>query len=289
VLRQRAISAVGVVAVALVPALFGGPVFIVAVLIFGLAGLHELLRALSVAGATPFRLLAFTTLAGIILAVALDLPSWALAAFLTAAVLLPLAATIRRVPSVHALTDWALTVAGTLYLALPLAHFVALRDLSGQVPGWLADLSSLLGSDGTSVGLAWFALALSVTWLTDSAAFLVGRRFGGTKLMPEVSPGKTRVGAAAGLVAGLVTGAIAAPLFAVPISWYLGAAVGLVLAGVGQVGDLAESLIKRQVGVKDMGSSIPGHGGVLDRIDALLFALPTAYYLASLLGEAQWS
>jgi phosphatidate cytidylyltransferase len=282
------ISAVGVVTAAVVPALFGGPVFAAAVLILGLVSLHELLRALTVAGARPFRLLAFITLTGIVATVALDLPSWTLIALLTAAVFLPLAAAIFRVPSRNVLIDWALTVAGTLYLALPLAHFLVLRELPGESPGRLADVSNVLGSGGTSVGLAWFALAVSVTWLTDSAAYLVGRRFGRTKLIPAVSPGKTRVGAVAGLVAGLLSGAVAAPLLGVPIPWYLGAAVGLVLAGVGQVGDLAESLIKRQVGIKDMGALIPGHGGVLDRIDALLFALPTAYYLARLFGEAHW-
>jgi phosphatidate cytidylyltransferase len=87
----------------------------------------------------------------------------------------------------------------------------------------------------------------------------------------------------------MLAGAVSVLVFATPIPWYIGGAVGLVLAGVGQIGDLAESFIKREVGIKDMGSLIPGHGGVLDRIDALLFAIPTAYYLARLFGEVRWS
>ncbi len=288
-LKQRSLSAIVVVAAVVIPALFGGPIFAIMVLILGLVSLQELLRAFSVAGARPFRIVAFVIFAGIVGAVALDRPLWNITALLTALVLLPLVLAIIRGPSGRELTDWALSVAGTLYLALPLAHFIALRDLPGHASGWLASLSTILGAGETTTGLAWFALALSVTWLTDTAAYLVGRQFGKTKLIPAVSPGKTREGAIGGLVAGMLAGAASVLVFATPIPWYLGAAVGLVLAGVGQVGDLVESLIKREVGIKDMGSLIPGHGGVLDRIDALLFAIPTAYYLAKLFGEVRWS
>jgi phosphatidate cytidylyltransferase len=289
VLKQRSLSAIVVVSAVVIPALFGGPVFAIMVLLLGLVGLQELLRAFTIAGARPFRVIAFVIFAGIVGAVALDRPLWYISALLTALVLLPLAVAITRGVSGRELNDWALTVAGTLYLALPLAHFIALRDLPGHTSGWLASLSTTLGTGETTAGLSWFALALSVTWLTDTAAYLVGRQFGKTKLIPTVSPGKTREGAAGGLIAGTLAGAASVLVFATPIPWYLGAAVGLALAGVGQIGDLAESLIKREVGIKDMGSLIPGHGGVLDRIDALLFAIPTAYYLARLFGEVRWS
>lgn len=288
-LKQRSLSAIVVVAAVVIPAIFGGPIFAIMVLILGLVGLQEILRAFTIAGARPFRIVAFVIFAGIVGAVALDRPLWNIAALLTMLVFLPLAVAVIRGPSGHDLTDWSLTVAGTLYLSLPMAHFIALRDLPGHTSGWLASLSSALGAGETTAGLAWFALALSVTWLADTAAYLVGRQFGKTKLIPTVSPGKTREGAAGGLVAGMLAGAASVIVFATPIPWYLGAAVGLVLAGVGQIGDLAESLIKREVGIKDMGSLIPGHGGVLDRIDALLFAIPTAYYLARLFGEVRWS
>jgi phosphatidate cytidylyltransferase len=288
-LKQRSLSAMVVVATVVIPALFGGPIFAIMVLILGLVGLQELLRAFSVAGAHPFRIIAFVIFAGLVGAVALDRPLWNIAALVTILVLLPLVLAIFRGPSSRGLTDWALTVAGTLYLALPLVHFIALRDLPGHATGWLASLSTALGAGETTAGLAWFALALSVTWLTDTAAYLVGRQFGRTKLIPSVSPGKTQEGAIGGLIAGMLAGTASVLVFATPIPWYIGGAVGLVLAGVGQIGDLAESFIKREVGIKDMGSLIPGHGGVLDRIDALLFAIPTAYYLARLFGEVRWS
>lgn len=288
-LKQRSLSAIVVVAAVVIPTLFGGPIFSIMVLILGLVSLQELLRAFTIAGARPFRIVAIIIFTGIIGAIALDRPLWNIGALITALILVPLILAILRGPSGHVLTDWALTIAGTLYLALPLAHFIALRDLAGNTSSWLSSVSTTLGAGDTTTGLAWFALALSVTWLTDTAAYLVGRQFGRTKLIPSVSPGKTREGAIGGLIAGMLAGAASVLVFATPIPWYLGGAVGLVLAGVGQIGDLAESLIKREVGIKDMGSLIPGHGGVLDRIDALLFAIPTAYYLARLFGEVRWS
>lgn len=128
---------------------------------------------------------------------------------------------------------------------------------------------------------AWLVFfPLVVTWVCDTAAMFGGKTFGGPKLAPVVSPGKTRSGAAAGIVGGLLV----APVFAawvfpavglqLPV-WQLLAIAG-VLSVVGQVGDLAESLFKREAGVKDSSNLIPGHGGVLDRLDSLYFVVPVA-------------
>ncbi len=128
---------------------------------------------------------------------------------------------------------------------------------------------------------AWLVFfPLVVTWVCDTAAMFAGRAFGGPKLAPTISPGKTRSGAAAGVVAGLAV----APLFCwqifprvgVDISGWQLLAIAGVLSIVGQVGDLAESLFKRQAGVKDASNLIPGHGGVLDRLDSLYFVVPVA-------------
>lgn len=129
---------------------------------------------------------------------------------------------------------------------------------------------------------------LVVTWVCDTAAMLAGRAIGGPKLAPVVSPGKTRAGGMAGVVGGLAI----APIFGLyvfpavgitPPVWQL-VVIAAVLAVVGQVGDLAESLFKREAGVKDSSQLIPGHGGVLDRFDSLYFVVPTAAALYRLFG-----
>jgi phosphatidate cytidylyltransferase len=119
---------------------------------------------------------------------------------------------------------------------------------------------------------------LIVTWVCDTAAMFGGRTFGGPKLAPAVSPGKTRSGTASGVVGALAV----APLFTewifprVGVDLRLWQALGIagVLSVVGQVGDLVESVFKRQAGVKDSSHLIPGHGGVLDRLDSLYFVVP---------------
>lgn len=140
---------------------------------------------------------------------------------------------------------------------------------------------------GAVAGSVLLALPLVITWVTDVGAYLIGRTFGKRKLMPSVSPGKTIVGAAGGLA------------FAVLASWlyvtfllepYAGLsmrpaaviAFGFLISVAAQTGDLAESLLKREAGVKNSSGLIPGHGGVLDRIDSLLFALPAAVLLLDL-------
>lgn len=128
---------------------------------------------------------------------------------------------------------------------------------------------------------AWLVFfPLVVTWVCDTAAMFGGRAIGGPKLFPSVSPGKTWSGSVAGVAGALVT----VPLFdwaflrpsGVALPLWQGLVFAFVLSIVGQVGDLAESLIKREAGVKDSSALIPGHGGVLDRLDSLYFVLPTA-------------
>jgi phosphatidate cytidylyltransferase len=135
-------------------------------------------------------------------------------------------------------------------------------------------------------GTAMVLLPLLVTWGNDTGAYFVGRAFGRAKLMPSVSPGKTWAGAYGGAAAGLLaTWVLAAyvlpPLAHVTLRPLAVVIIGLALGAVSQVGDLVESTLKREGGVKDSSHLIPGHGGVLDRIDALLFVLPVSYVLLS--------
>jgi phosphatidate cytidylyltransferase len=129
----------------------------------------------------------------------------------------------------------------------------------------------------------WVLLTLMIAWFGDTGAYFAGRFLGKRKLYPAVSPGKTWMGAFGGL-AGSFLGAVLANLWFFPeLGWVRGAILTLVGGALGQTGDLVESLVKRSVGVKDSGKLLPGHGGMLDRIDAVLFIAPWVY-LYALLG-----
>lgn len=181
------------------------------------------------------------------------------------------------------LISFAVTVIGAVLPAGSFGYVIFLRHLA--VP-----------SDPVSdawipmVGVTLVLYPLTATWMTDSAAYFAGKRWGRTKLIPSVSPGKTREGAVAGLVGGLLGGLLISlalrAWMGVPLSPLLGALGGLGLAAISQAGDLAESAWKREAGVKDSGTFFPGHGGILDRMDSLLFTIPAGYWwLALVLTE----
>jgi phosphatidate cytidylyltransferase len=119
----------------------------------------------------------------------------------------------------------------------------------------------------------------AVTWASDSGAYFAGRAFGRTKMSPRLSPKKTWEGFAGGTLAAVGAGVGIIALLGLPVSALVGVALGLIGAVGGTLGDLAESMLKRQAGVKDSGNLIPGHGGLLDRVDSLLWTAPLTYYL----------
>jgi phosphatidate cytidylyltransferase len=132
------------------------------------------------------------------------------------------------------------------------------------------------------VGVARALLTVFCVWATDSFALFAGRAFGRRKLAPRLSPGKTWEGSAGGFVAAVGFGALfGALLLGRPVA---GAAVGALAGSLGQIGDLFTSSLKREVGIKDFGAVIPGHGGALDRFDSLLFVAPLACLLFSVWG-----
>ena len=147
--------------------------------------------------------------------------------------------------------------------------------MGSALAGWLvlAPAGAALAAVHTRPGGAALAMTLlAVVWAADSGAWFCGRRFGRTRLAPGVSPGKTWEGVAGGLAAGAAVGAAAAWWLVLPAAGLLLAA--LLAAGASVVGDLYESLCKRRAGVKDSGRLLPGHGGLLDRIDGLTAAAP---------------
>jgi phosphatidate cytidylyltransferase len=128
-----------------------------------------------------------------------------------------------------------------------------------------------------SSGMIWVFVLLAVIFAGDTGAYYVGSYWGRHKLSPAVSPGKTIEGSIGGLSANLLVGSVAKYFFLSELPWALGLLFFLAIGIAGQVGDLFESELKRSSGIKDSGGILPGHGGILDRIDALLFASPVAY------------
>jgi phosphatidate cytidylyltransferase len=179
------------------------------------------------------------------------------------------------------LQAWMGSVFAVAWLALLGPTLAAVGHLA-PVEG-LVGSSAKLGSFGWEAGTGWLFILFGLVWSCDTGAYFIGRAIGRRKLHPQVSPGKT--------VEGYVGGVVVAALVTAGLGWLLvdlpapiGLLMGAVTAAVAQVGDLAKSLLKRAADRKDSGSLFPGHGGMLDRVDSLLFAAPTLIGFAVLLG-----
>lgn len=171
-------------------------------------------------------------------------------------------------------------VFSVVYVGWMLSHFLLLRNpASSPYVGALAH-SLPLGDPG----LFFVAFVVAVTFLGDTFAYFVGRRFGRRSLIPTVSPGKTIEGTLGGLGGALVGGISLWAVFGFPMPLYSILVWSVVIAAVGVFGDLAESLLKRDAQIKDSGVVIPGHGGVLDRFDSLIFSVPASYYFLIMLS-----
>ncbi|MCA1668366.1 MAG: phosphatidate cytidylyltransferase [Thermomicrobia bacterium] len=285
--RQRAFSSVAVVIVGVVPALFGVWGVAVAFACLGLIGLTELHAMFGRLDHAVIWPICVAVVLLTVIAVAVSWPAWVFSALAAATLVAPVAVLIFRPSLDGTLAAWMATIFATLAIALPLGHAVAVRQIAGVTVGagaWLTHLEDRFGLRGTTVGLAWFLLALTTTWLTDTCAYLSGRAFGKHLMAPVISPKKTWEGFAGGITGAILTTLITNWAFGVGMREIVAALVGIVIALAATVGDLAESLLKRQTGVKDSGALIPGHGGILDRIDGLLFAFIVVYYIARAVG-----
>lgn len=283
-MRQRSISAIGIVLIGITPLFFGGPIWAIAVGIFCGIGLFEYHRIGRSLGIEPL-LVGYLAIAAACLIAVMGWP--ADLAMIPVGLGLVLAAfvALSRNNAPGSFLSLASECFGIAYLAVPAYLAVATRGLPGTVSaGWLdsaADKLSL-GWDANPRGLAWMGMTITVTWLSDTGAYLVGRQIGKTPMVPAISPKKTREGLAGGVIAGMVFGLAANWMFGLDLPFLAAAGVAAVLVCVGVAGDLTESLMKRQAKVKDSGTLIPGHGGMLDRIDALLFTWVVGYFLARL-------
>ncbi len=191
---------------------------------------------------------------------------WHLAGLLTVLLIAMLLAELRRGASKQTLVNTSATLLGTLYIGWLGSHVVALRELP--------QILRLPYAQGMSFALLPFFLA----WTCDTAAYLVGRAWGRHRLAPNVSPGKSVEGAVGGLVAAILASAVARVWFAPYLGLGQALILGLAVGVFAQLGDLVESLLKRDAETKESSTLIPGHGGVLDRFDSILFAAPLVHY-----------
>jgi phosphatidate cytidylyltransferase len=167
-----------------------------------------------------------------------------------------------------AMVDWSLTLAIAVYLGWPLSLLPLLRGYQM----------------GVSNGFWWILTALLCVWGFDTGAFFSGHFFGRHKLAPNISPGKTWEGVVGGLIISIAA-ALLLTVRPLGVPWYLAILLGGLIALAAMLGDLAESLIKRQTHVKDSGQFMPGHGGILDRVDSLLFGIIVVFIFAQLIGK----
>ena len=165
------------------------------------------------------------------------------------------------------LRDAGLSLVGIFYTGLLLPHFIWLRTLDAWKDGWpLVD------------GARWVTFVLLIGMAGDAGGYAVGHAIGRHKLMPRVSPGKTIEGAIGIIAASLLGGAVSKLMFLRQLTWREAMFLAGAMAILGQLGDLSESVMKRTFGVKESGWLFPGHGGVLDRLDSLLFPVAFLYY-----------
>ncbi len=281
-MKQRIISGVIVAAVAIAAIITGGYFFDVLVLLFGCVAIFEFYTAFSKKGYSPVRPagLFYTALLGVMIFLKSDslfeirvnigksgdLNIFAPVFLLFVMILLVL---IVVKHDDHNIADISVTLFGGFYVTFLISYFVKLRFMDG--------------------GIYLFFLALASAVATDTFAFFVGKAIGKRKLIEAISPKKT----VAGSIGGFLGSIVIITAYGL-VLWFTGAYKGLavyhypIIAAVSgiisQFGDLAASAIKRYAGIKDFGKLIPGHGGILDRIDSYLFTIPVVYYYLLFMG-----
>ncbi len=254
---MRVLWAIPLIVLAVTVIVFGGDIFALAMIGFACVGMNEFFRM--TARARPFEWIGYAAAAGMILAAHFG-DSFHMVLAGVAFFPLMLAVGARRLTLRNITYSMAVTVFAVVWIAIPFAHAVLLRDLPDHGAALLVDV-------------------LVATFFTDTFAYIGGRMFGSRPLAPMISPNKTIEGLVIG-VAGGTAGFWLAGLYQDWLSGVDALLMGICIAAIAPIGDLFESAIKRDLDVKDSGAVFGPHGGLLDRLDAVLFTVVAGYYLA---------
>lgn len=267
--QTRLATAIVVAPITLWVLWLGGLAWAIYVAVVAIICETEFFDIMTAKGLHPHRLIAYVVTVALILAALVGGMELSVL-MLTVGILAILVMQLVRRTFVAAIPDTSVSMTGVLYIGWLLAHGVWLREMRAP--------------DGGELGSFALLFALAVTFLGDTGGYFAGRAWGKHKIAPSISPKKSWEG----LGGSIVLGAMAGPLFQwiteqwffpVPIDTWLLALLGIPVVLIGFAGDLVESLIKRDAAVKDSGTLLPGHGGLLDRIDGVLFTVPLTYYL----------
>ncbi|MFC1915576.1 phosphatidate cytidylyltransferase [Chloroflexota bacterium] len=266
-LRKRVITALWILPLLAVTVWFDEPLpwFTVLVAVWGLLAVFEFYRLVAVSRILTLTCFGLLWTLLFILSPHCDY-QFIVPLLLTSAIVLSLVWLVLRPQKEGAFLGWAWTMAGILYVGWLLSYLVALR---------------------LDAGINWVFFALLTTFGSDTLAFFVGRALGRHHLAPRISPHKTWEGAIAGVFGAIIVSllfTLPTPL-SLPLSYGQAVILGLLVSVFGQLGDLAESLLKRSVGVKESGKLVSGHGGFLDRMDSVVFAgvVVYLYYIFAIL------
>lgn len=272
-LQQRAISAAVLVPLLVAVMLLGGPWIVGLVVVATAIAAIETFRLLAAAGYGSIPALGTAVAVAVVIDGAVpDAPPGTTLILVAIGVILAAVGSFAKRDPREGLPTWFGTVFGALYASL-LGFVVRLGQSAPEVP-----VGAPLEVIGAERG--WILLLVLTVWAYDTGAYLVGRRFGRRRFLGHISPSKTYAGLVGGLVASTAVAALA--LYGLGQPPLAGLILGPLVGAAAQAGDLAESMLKRAAGAKDSGTLIPGHGGVLDRVDSFLFAAPVVllYVLA---------
>jgi phosphatidate cytidylyltransferase len=258
-------------------------VFVAVVIAFAVVAVNEFYNFISAKGANPHRLLGTLGTAALPVAMWIGDAFWA-TSLMTAVLLTVMIIQLVEREIHEAIASVSATFFGVFYVGWLLSHAVSVRMIE-------RDLVRRYGAGAAGidvdVGFFYFMLCITVAVLCDAGAYFVGRAYGKRKLAPAISPNKTVEGALGGMATGAVAAVLAKLVFdlfvpgdlARDFGYGVALIFGIVVSAVAILGDLVESLLKRDAALKDAGALLPGVGGVLDRIDSGLLAIPVTYYL----------